>query len=76
RQQELQHRILDTVTWNLYQFDRMVREMRIQAAEVSADDIDSLVLDYEILHGRSDLLRQGQTRDFLRQTSASQELYR
>lgn len=75
RQQELQHRILDTVTWNLYQFDRMVREMRILVAEAPADAIDELALDFEILQGRNDLLRQGQTRAFLRQTQASQALY-
>ncbi|MGQ7247828.1 ATP-binding protein [Halomonas sp. V046] len=69
RQQELQKRVLDTVTWMLYQFDRSVRDARIALLETPVDslagELDGLVLRYDILYGRSQMLLQGQTRQFM-----------
>ncbi|QEM82518.2 ATP-binding protein [Halomonas binhaiensis] len=70
RQQDLMHRALDTLSWNLYQFDRSVHDLRIKALETTPENVGPLVLAYDITYGRSQLMHQGQTRRFMT------ELYR
>lgn len=70
RQQDLMHRALDTLSWNLYQFDRSVHDLRIKALETTPENVEPLVLAYDITYGRSQLMHQGQTRRFMT------ELYR
>lgn len=68
RQQELHQRVLDTVTWSLYQLDRSVSDLRVW---VTDGDVEQALLDYEILYGRAAMLVEGQTRRFLEESEGN-----
>ncbi|MCE8041917.1 response regulator [Halomonas daqingensis] len=69
RMQQIEHRMLEDLTWSAYQFDREVREVRMTLSPWRGD-IDGLLLRYEILYSRADLFGRGE----LKQSLATQSL--
>ncbi|WP_447555516.1 ATP-binding protein [Vreelandella sp. EE22] len=58
RQQALENRLLESMLWSTYQFDREVRELRLQLL-ANAPSHDDLLLRLEILFSRQALLLKG-----------------
>ncbi|MFQ3788360.1 ATP-binding protein [Halomonas sp. A29] len=68
RQQQLEHRMLEDLTWSSYQFDREVRELRMALKGGAFVDRDAVLLRYEILLSRAGLLGRGELKQALTQT--------
>jgi signal transduction histidine kinase/CheY-like chemotaxis protein/HPt (histidine-containing phosphotransfer) domain-containing protein len=69
RMRQIEHRMLEDLTWSAYQFDREVREMRMTLSPWHGD-LGELLLRYEILYSRADLFGRGE----LKQSLATQPL--
>lgn len=59
RQQQVDQKMLENLNWAAYQFDREVRELRVELRMATVGSTDKALLRYEILLSRTALLRQG-----------------
>ena len=69
RQQQVEHKMLENLTWAAYQFDREVRELRLALHGASVSHPDDVLLRYEILFSRTGLFQQGEIRRAMEETT-------
>ncbi|NIC04576.1 ATP-binding protein [Billgrantia bachuensis] len=67
RQQQIEHKMLEDLTWSAYQFDREVSEMRLALSGWQEAGLDTVLLRYEILFSRADLFSRGELKHTLMQ---------
>ncbi|MDW5377661.1 ATP-binding protein [Halomonas sp. HP20-15] len=61
RHNALENRLLESLTWTVYQFDREAREVRFSLAPATARlDLEELQLRFDILYSRMRVFRQGE----------------
>lgn len=71
RQQQVEHKMLENLTWATYQFDREVRELRLALHDASISKPDDVLLRFEILISRINLFQQGEISRAMRETPMS-----
>lgn len=59
RHHALENRLLESLVWTVYQFDREAREVRFDLAASGRLDPDELLLRFDILYSRMQMFRQG-----------------
>ncbi|MGQ4880399.1 ATP-binding protein [Billgrantia sp. LNSP4103-1] len=74
RQQQIEHRMLEDLTWSAYQFDREVNEMRLALSGWQEAGLDAVLLRYEILFSRADLFGRGELKQTLTQQPLGEPL--
>ena len=74
RQQQVEQKMLENLTWVAYQFDREVRELRLSLDEASVSHPDDALLRYEILVSRTGLFQQGEIRRAIQGTALAEPL--
>ncbi|WP_254277123.1 ATP-binding protein [Halomonas sp. 3H] len=74
RQQQVEHKMLENLTWAAYQFDREVRELRLALHGASVSHPDDVLLRYEILVSRTGLFQQGEIRRAMQETTLTEPL--
>lgn len=74
RQQQVEQKMLENLTWATYQFDREVRELRLALHGASVSHSDNVLLRYEILISRTGLFQQGEIRQAMLETTLTEQL--
>ncbi len=74
RQQQVEQKMLENLTWATYQFDREVRELRLALNGASVSHSDNVLLRYGILISRTGLFQQGEIRQAMLETTLTEQL--